>query len=137
MTRPELNGDRHGFRCGNRDAWTDIMRHTIAMNASFFNTHRMVLQYVLNAYLETACRRRLRRSRTPEGNNAGPSIYCAGLAGLLPPELGLGHLARGLRQVPKIAQGRDLNDLVAAVNQKHRAGLGLSVGSPCDAVLVA
>ncbi len=35
----------------NRQLWTDIMRHAIAINASFFNTHRMVQQYVLNAYL--------------------------------------------------------------------------------------
>ncbi|MDD5772732.1 MAG: alpha-glucan family phosphorylase [bacterium] len=35
----------------NRQAWIDIMRHSIAINASFFNTHRMVQQYVLNAYL--------------------------------------------------------------------------------------
>ena len=35
----------------NRDNWVDIMRHTIALNASFFNTHRMVQQYVTNAYL--------------------------------------------------------------------------------------
>jgi len=35
----------------NRQHWIDIMRHAIAMNASFFNTHRMVQQYVLNAYL--------------------------------------------------------------------------------------
>lgn len=34
-----------------RHKWIDIMRHAIAMNASFFNTHRMVQQYVLNAYL--------------------------------------------------------------------------------------
>ncbi|PIO05677.1 alpha-glucan family phosphorylase, partial [Candidatus Woesearchaeota archaeon CG08_land_8_20_14_0_20_43_7] len=31
--------------------WRRIMRHVIAFNASFFNTHRMVQQYVLNAYL--------------------------------------------------------------------------------------
>ena len=36
---------------GDRDGWIEVMRHTIALNASFFNTHRMVLQYVLNAYL--------------------------------------------------------------------------------------
>lgn len=30
--------------------WVDVMRHAIAINASFFNTHRMVQQYVLNAY---------------------------------------------------------------------------------------
>jgi len=35
----------------NRQNWVDIMRHSIAINASFFNTHRMVQQYVLNAYL--------------------------------------------------------------------------------------
>lgn len=35
----------------NRGNWIDIMRHTIALNASFFNTHRMVQQYVTNAYL--------------------------------------------------------------------------------------
>lgn len=35
----------------NRDKWLDIMRHTIAFNASFFNTHRMVQQYAANAYV--------------------------------------------------------------------------------------
>lgn len=35
----------------NRQWWIDIMRYAIAINASFFNTHRMVQQYVLNAYL--------------------------------------------------------------------------------------
>jgi starch phosphorylase len=34
-----------------RDRWLDVMRQTIAFNASFFNTHRMVQQYVANAYL--------------------------------------------------------------------------------------
>jgi glycogen phosphorylase len=33
-----------------RERWVDMMRHAIAINASFFNTHRMVQQYVLNAY---------------------------------------------------------------------------------------
>ena len=33
-----------------RDEWIDVMRHAIAINGSFFNTHRMVQQYVLNAY---------------------------------------------------------------------------------------
>ncbi|MBN2095249.1 MAG: alpha-glucan family phosphorylase [Candidatus Aenigmarchaeota archaeon] len=32
------------------EQWINIMRHTIAINASFFNTHRMAQQYVLNAY---------------------------------------------------------------------------------------
>ncbi len=33
-----------------RDNWIRIMRHTIALNGSFFNSHRMVQQYVLRAY---------------------------------------------------------------------------------------
>ena len=34
-----------------RDLWIEIMQHCIAVNASFFNTHRMVQQYVINGYL--------------------------------------------------------------------------------------
>ncbi len=34
-----------------RDGWIEIMKHSIAINASFFNTHRMVQQYALNSYL--------------------------------------------------------------------------------------
>lgn len=34
-----------------RDRWIDVMRHTIAFNASFFNAHRMVQQYATNAYV--------------------------------------------------------------------------------------
>lgn len=30
--------------------YIDVMLHTIALNGSFFNTHRMIHQYVLNAY---------------------------------------------------------------------------------------
>ena len=36
----------------NRDRFLDVMRHAIALNGSFFNTQRMVLQYVLKAYFE-------------------------------------------------------------------------------------
>jgi starch phosphorylase len=32
--------------------WAQLMRQSIALNASFFNTHRVVQQYVTNAYLE-------------------------------------------------------------------------------------
>ena len=32
------------------DRFTDIMLHSIALNGSFFNTHRMLQQYVLKAY---------------------------------------------------------------------------------------
>ena len=34
----------------NRDAYIDIMRNTIAINGSFFNTERMISQYVTKAY---------------------------------------------------------------------------------------
>jgi starch phosphorylase len=34
-----------------RGKWIEIMRHSVALNASFFNTHRMVQQYATNAYL--------------------------------------------------------------------------------------
>ena len=36
--------------CQERDRFIDIMRHAIALNGSFFNTQRMVQQYVLKAY---------------------------------------------------------------------------------------
>ncbi|MCF7818121.1 MAG: alpha-glucan family phosphorylase [Kiritimatiellales bacterium] len=35
---------------GNRAQFIAIMRHAIALNGSFFNTQRMVMQYVSNAY---------------------------------------------------------------------------------------
>ena len=34
-----------------RSGWIDVMRRTIAINASFFNTHRMVQQYAASAYV--------------------------------------------------------------------------------------
>ena len=34
-----------------RERWIEVMRHVIGLNASYFNTHRMVQQYVTNAYL--------------------------------------------------------------------------------------
>lgn len=33
-----------------RDEFIDVMRHAIALNGSFFNSHRMVEEYVLKAY---------------------------------------------------------------------------------------
>lgn len=33
-----------------RDDWLRIMRHSVALNASHFNTQRMVLEYVMKAY---------------------------------------------------------------------------------------
>lgn len=40
---PSFHRDRAG--------WIAMMKNTIALNASYFNTHRMVQQYVANAYL--------------------------------------------------------------------------------------
>ena len=37
---------------GERDRYIDVMRHCIALNGSFFNTHRMIQQYVVKAYFE-------------------------------------------------------------------------------------
>jgi glycogen phosphorylase len=33
------------------EAYTEIQRSTIALNGSFFNTQRMLVQYLRNAYL--------------------------------------------------------------------------------------
>ena len=35
-----------------RDRFVDVMRHAIALNGSFFDAQRMMLQYVLKAYFE-------------------------------------------------------------------------------------
>jgi len=35
----------------NRDGFIDVMRHCISLNGSFFNTQRMVQQYVVKAYM--------------------------------------------------------------------------------------
>ena len=35
-----------------RKKWVDMMRFCIAINGSFFNTHRMVHQYVMSAYIQ-------------------------------------------------------------------------------------
>ena len=36
----------------NRERYTEVMRHAIALNGSFFNTQRMVQQYAQKAYLQ-------------------------------------------------------------------------------------
>jgi starch phosphorylase len=35
-------------------AWARLRQHTIAVNGTFFNTHRMLGQYVANAYFPPA-----------------------------------------------------------------------------------
>jgi hypothetical protein len=37
-------------RAGRPEAFAQVMRSAIALNGSFFNTQRMVLQYAYNAY---------------------------------------------------------------------------------------
>jgi starch phosphorylase len=37
---------------GERERWFEVMRNVIALNASFFNTQRMLLQYLYQAYVE-------------------------------------------------------------------------------------
>jgi starch phosphorylase len=32
------------------ERWAKMMRHALSINASFFNSHRMVVQYITNAY---------------------------------------------------------------------------------------
>jgi starch phosphorylase len=46
---------------GNPEQWRTIMRSTIALNGSFFNTHRMLQEYISNAYY-------------PDKNSSVPSI---------------------------------------------------------------
>ena len=36
-----------------RERFIEVMRHAVAMNGAFFNTHRMVAQYMHNAYRMT------------------------------------------------------------------------------------
>lgn len=36
----------------NKSEWIEKMRHCIAMNGSFFNSHRMALQYIAGPYME-------------------------------------------------------------------------------------
>ncbi|HEY0705529.1 MAG TPA: alpha-glucan family phosphorylase [Polyangia bacterium] len=36
---------------GDRSRWVSVMQHAIALNASYFNSHRMVQQYIANAYM--------------------------------------------------------------------------------------
>ncbi len=48
----KLGGEIAPIFYQDRRRWIDIMRNSIALNASYFNTHRMVQQYVTNAYLQ-------------------------------------------------------------------------------------
>ena len=36
---------------GDRERWIWVMKNAIAINAAFFNTHRMLEQYTLKSYL--------------------------------------------------------------------------------------
>lgn len=45
-----MNQDDATTFYGRRDDWLRLMRHAIALNASHFNTQRMVQEYVVKAY---------------------------------------------------------------------------------------
>lgn len=47
----KLEGQVIPFYYENREEFIHVMLNSIALNGSFFNTHRMVQQYMLNAYL--------------------------------------------------------------------------------------
>jgi glycogen phosphorylase len=46
----KLDGSIYPLFKGNRRGFIDVMKHAIALNASFFNTQRMVLQYLAKAW---------------------------------------------------------------------------------------
>jgi starch phosphorylase len=50
---------------GQSDTYAQIMRSAIALNGSFFNTQRMVSQYLLNAYAPEPEKNRLRENSQP------------------------------------------------------------------------
>ena len=52
MTPGNANAKQPPISQCDRDRFVDVMRHAIASNGSFFNTQRMILQYVLKAYFE-------------------------------------------------------------------------------------
>ena len=39
---------------GNRDRFIEVMRHAIALNASHFNTQRMVQEFIVKAHFQKA-----------------------------------------------------------------------------------
>ncbi len=58
-----------------RDRYLEVMRHAIALNASFFNTQRMVIQYLYGAYLGSVRLSDVVTSdQTPEKSVSSPSI---------------------------------------------------------------
>jgi glycogen phosphorylase len=46
----QLEGTILPLYYGNPEQWRTVMRSTIALNGSFFNTHRMLQEYISNAY---------------------------------------------------------------------------------------
>ena len=58
---------------GGRLRYIELMRSTIALNGSFFNTQRMVQQYVSNAYLPRNSNHSYRQVPEPESAQAAVS----------------------------------------------------------------
>ena len=52
MTPGNANAKQPPISQCDRHRFVDVMGHAIALNGSFFNTQRMMLQYVLKAYFE-------------------------------------------------------------------------------------
>jgi hypothetical protein len=50
--RTPVDAGRVPHRCGPTERRNGVMRHAMALNGSFFNTERMVDQYVRKAYFE-------------------------------------------------------------------------------------
>ncbi len=48
-----------------RYRYIDVMQHTITLNGSFFNTQRMIQEYVLKAYFCTVCHKTIGKENTP------------------------------------------------------------------------
>jgi starch phosphorylase len=47
-------------------AYAEVMRHAISLNGSFFNTQRMVSQYVRNAYFPNGMKKFVDSMTAPE-----------------------------------------------------------------------
>jgi len=46
----KLEGEIMPKYYGDKSAWANVMKYSVGINGSFFNSHRMVQQYVVKAY---------------------------------------------------------------------------------------
>ncbi len=66
---------------GRRHRYVEVMRSSIALNGSFFNTQRMVLQYVSNAYLHRNSSTTFRAVPEPESTTTVPTVQAVATEG--------------------------------------------------------